>query len=397
VHDPELLERRDVFAAAMPGAKVLLNTEVPADRVWETLPEHVRAHLLARGIRLFVIDASKVAEEAGLGRRINTVMQACYFAASAVLPEDEALALQVGAIERTWGRRGDEVVRRNVRAIEGAARLLTEVEVPGELGPARPRMPTVPDDAPAFVRNVTRALLEGRGDDLPVSAFTVDGTWPTGTSRYEKRALARDIPVWQPDLCVQCNFCSMVCPHAAIRTKVFAPEHAEGAPAGFRSVPETFEAAFSGQRYAVQVAPEDCTGCGLCIEVCPAKDRKHAQTQEGARLRAARCPRREDRPRRVRLLRDDRVGLPRWGRRSTNAARPFACRSLSSRGPAPGCGETPYIRLLTQLYGDRLLDGQRHRLLVDLRRQPADDAVHRSTHTAAARRGSTRFSRTMPR
>ncbi|MFO0638684.1 MAG: pyruvate:ferredoxin (flavodoxin) oxidoreductase [Polyangiaceae bacterium] len=352
VHDPELLERRDVLAAAMPGAKVLLNTEVPADRVWETLPEHVRAHLLARGIRLFVIDASKVAEEAGLGRRINTVMQACYFAASAVLPEDEALALQVGAIERTWGKRGDEVVRRNVRAIEGAARLLTEVEVPGELGPARPRMPTVPDDAPAFVRHVTRALLEGRGDDLPVSAFTVDGTWPTGTSRYEKRALARDIPVWQPDLCVQCNFCSMVCPHAAIRTKVFAPEHAEGAPAGFRSVPETFEPAFSGQRYAVQVAPEDCTGCGLCIEVCPAKD-KHAPRRK-ALVSEPLAPRREaDRDAFAFFESIPSVcldGVP-VDKRSAALRLPL----FEFSGACSGCGETPYIRLLTQLFGDRLL------------------------------------------
>jgi pyruvate-ferredoxin/flavodoxin oxidoreductase len=256
VHDPEFLERRDVLAAAMPGATVLLNTTLPADSVWDALPREVQARLAEQRCRLFVIDGYGVAERAGLGRRINTVMQICCLSLAKVLPLDEAMKHVKRSVEETWGRRGPEVVERNVAALDATLAALHELPVPAGATTARHRRSAVPFSARDFVQRVTRLLLEGRGDELPVSAFPPDGTWPTGTSKFEKRALALEIPIWQPDVCVQCNFCSMVCPHAAIQTKVFDPKELSRAPASFRSVPETFEPLLTGLRYTVQVAPE---------------------------------------------------------------------------------------------------------------------------------------------
>jgi pyruvate-ferredoxin/flavodoxin oxidoreductase len=352
IHDPEFLERRDVLSAAIAGTTVLVNTAIPVGELWDSFPLEVQERLVETGSRLFAIDAYAVAEQAGLERRVNTVMQICFFALSKVLPLDEAMRHVRRSIDETWGRRGAELVRRNVAALEAALPALHEVAIPRAASTERRRRPPVPADAPDFVQRVTRLLLEGRGDDLPVSAFPPDGTWPTGTSRFEKRAIALEIPVWQPDVCVQCNFCSMVCPHAAIQTKVFAPSELERAPAGFRSMPESFEPAFAGMRYAVQVAPEDCTGCGLCIEVCPAKDRL--------------------RPRRKALV-SEPLSIHREAEREAFAffetiesaplsALPIGKRTAAFRlplfefsGACAGCGETPYLRLLTQLFGDHLL------------------------------------------
>jgi len=352
VHDPELLERRDVLGAAMPRATVLLNTAVSPERVWETLTRETQDSLVRHRCRLFVIDGYGVAERAGLGGRINTVMQVCFFALSRVLPMDEAMGHVRRSIEETWGRRGPEVVRRNVVALDAALDALHEVAIPLAATAARHRAPVVPEDAPDFVQRVTRLLLEGRGNDLPVSAFPPDGTWPTGTSKFEKRAIARDIPIWQPDLCVQCNFCSMICPHAAIQTKVFAPSQLAGAPDGFRSVPDTFEPALAGMQYAVQVAPEDCTGCGLCIEVCPAKDRLAPKRKA---LVSSPLAEHRDRERASFAFFEKLQYAP-------ISALPVDKRTAALRlplfefsGACAGCGETPYIRLLTQLFGDHLL------------------------------------------
>ncbi len=352
VHAPEFLERRDVLAAAMPGATVLLNTPLPPGAVWSSLPLEAQQRLIERGCRLFVIDGYGVAERAGLGRRINTVMQSCFFALSKVLPLDEALRHVRRSIEDTWGRRGPEVVKRNVAALDAALAALQELPLPSAVTSERRRAPAVPAQAPEFIQRVTRLLLEGRGDELPVSAFPPDGTWPSGTSQLEKRALALELPIWQPDVCVQCNFCSMICPHAAIQTKVFDPAQLAGAPSSFRSVPESFEPALAGLRYAVQVAPEDCTGCGLCVEVCPAKDRlrprrkalvpeplvdhREAQRESFAFFRSL-----ESAP---------LTGLP-VDKRTAALRLPL----FEFSGACAGCGETPYLRLLTQLFGDRLL------------------------------------------
>ncbi len=352
VHDPELLERRDVLGAAMPGATVLLNTGVAPERVWEGLTRETQDALLRRRCRLFVIDGYGVAERAGLGRRINTVMQVCFFALSRVLPIDDAMAHVRRSIEETWGRRGPEVVRRNVTALEAALSALHEVALPEAATAARRRPPVVPAGAPDFVQRVTRLLLEGRGNDLPVSAFPPDGTWPTGTSKLEKRAIAHDIPIWQPDLCVQCNFCSMICPHAAIRTKVFDPAQLRRAPEGFRATPETFEPGLQGMHYAVQVAPEDCTGCGLCIEVCPAKDRLAPKRKALVSL-----PLEAHRERErasfafFETLQDAPIAALPVDKRTAAFRLPL----FEFSGACAGCGETPYIRLLTQLFGDHLL------------------------------------------
>ncbi|HEX7840784.1 MAG TPA: pyruvate:ferredoxin (flavodoxin) oxidoreductase, partial [Kofleriaceae bacterium] len=352
IHDPEALERRDVLAAAMPGATVLVNTPIAADRVWDALPREVQDQLIARHCRLFVIDGYGVAERAGLGRRINTVMQACFFALSKVLPLDEALGHIRRNLAETFGKRGPEVVRRNVAALDATLEALREVPVPAAPSTERRRLPAVPPAAPDFVQRVTRLLLEGNGDELPVSAFPPDGTWPTGTSRFEKRALALDIPIWQPDLCSQCNFCSMICPHAAIQTKVFAPEALAGAPDGFRSVPEKQEAALSGLRYTVQVAPEDCTGCGLCIEICPARDKKQPRRKAlvSEPLAAHRAAERD-----AFAFFETVPPAPLTALPITKRTAAFRLPLFEFSGACAGCGETPYIRLLTQLYGDRLV------------------------------------------
>ena len=272
VHDPGLLDRLDALDTADVGATVLLNTTVPRERLWDSLSLESQRVLSERNCRLFAIDAGRIAGDHGLARRINTIMSTCFFALSGVLPRDKAIEAVKRSVVDTWGRRGPEIVRRNVDAIDATLAELHEVPL-GPVDATRHRRPAVPAGAPDFVANVTRLLLEGHGDQLPVSAFPPDGTWPTGTSRFEKRAIALDIPIWEPDLCVQCNRCSMICPHAAIRTKVFDPDDAAAAPDGFRHLPEGYTPELEGLEYVVQVAPDDCTGCGLCVEVCPAKDR----------------------------------------------------------------------------------------------------------------------------
>ena len=351
VHDPEFLDRLDVLNTADIGATVLLNTPLPRDRVWAELPVEAQRTLVDRKCRLFVIDATHVAEEHGLGRRVNTIMSTCFFALSGVLPREEALARVKQSVVDTWGKRGPEIVRRNVAAIDATLEQLHEVAL-GEVTAYRHRRPAVPADAPAFVQNVTRLLLEGHGDKLPVSAFPPDGTWPNGTSRYEKREIALEIPIWEPDLCVQCNHCAMICPHTAIRTKVFEPEQATGAPEGFLHVPETVTPELAGLEYVVQVAPDDCTGCGLCVEVCPAKDRTQPR-----RKAINMTPVAEHRDR-ERASFEFFEHIPDVAR-TRIPVKPRTLALLPSlfefSGACAGCGETPYLRLLTQLYGDRLV------------------------------------------
>jgi pyruvate-ferredoxin/flavodoxin oxidoreductase len=351
VHDPGFLERFDVMDRAAQGATVLVNTPVPAEQFWDQLPRRAQEVLVDRDARLWVIDAGRVAEEHGLGRRINTVMSTCFFALSRVLSRDEAIDAVKASVDATWGRRGPEIVRRNVAAIDAALDELHEVTKGGLTGAPRPG-PRIGDDAPDLVRNVTRLLLEGLGDQLPVSAFPPDGTWPTGTSKYERRAIAHEIPIWSPELCVQCNHCAMVCPHAAIRTKVVQPEALTGVPDGFRHVPEAHTAELAGLEYIVQVAPDDCTGCGLCVEVCPAKDRscprhKAIDMEPVAQHRARE---RANWDAYTQLVDVDRARIPVRSRTI-----PLQEPLFEFSGACAGCGETPYLRLLTQLFGDRLV------------------------------------------
>jgi pyruvate-ferredoxin/flavodoxin oxidoreductase len=351
VHAPGLLERNDVMDRVAHGATVLVNTPVAPDRFWDSLPRRAQEVVTERSARLWVIDAGRVAQEHGLGRRINTVMSTCFFALAGVLPRDEAIDAVKASVEATWGRRGPEIVRRNVAAIDAALDELHAV-TPGPVDGASRPGPRIGDDAPDLVRNVTRLLLEGRGDQLPVSAFPPDGTWPTGTSKYERRAIAQEIPVWSPELCVQCNHCAMVCPHAAIRAKVVEPEALAGAPESLRHVPESHTAELAGLEYVLQVAPDDCTGCGLCVEVCPAKDRSRPR-HKAIDMAPVDQHRRVERTNWEAFTRLGDVERARIPVRSRTI--PLQQPLFEFSGACAGCGETPYIRLLTQLFGDRLV------------------------------------------
>ncbi|MFN7148663.1 MAG: pyruvate:ferredoxin (flavodoxin) oxidoreductase [Microthrixaceae bacterium] len=351
VHDPGFLDRLDVLEAVDVGATVLVNSPVPPEQLWDSLPLDAQRILADRQCRLFTIDGYRVAADHGLGRRINTIMSTCFFALSGVLPRSEAIAAVKQSVADTWGRRGPEIVRRNVDAIDATIAELHEVSM-GVPTSTRARRPAVPATAPEFVQNVTRLMLEGHGDRLPVSAFPPDGSWPTGTSRFEKRAIALEIPIWEPDLCVQCNRCSMICPHAAIRTKVFEPAAARNGPDGFRHVPEGFTPELEGLEYVVQVAPDDCTGCGLCVEVCPAKDRTRPKRKAINMAPAAEHRERE------RAAFEFFESVPDVARsRIPDESRTLALLPplFEFSGACAGCGETPYLRLLTQLYGDRLV------------------------------------------
>jgi pyruvate-ferredoxin/flavodoxin oxidoreductase len=351
-HQPKFLDSVDVLGHAAPGATLLLNSPHRPDQLWEQLPLEVQEEILQKEIKIFVIDAYKVAAEAKLGRRINTVMQACFFGISGVLPRKEAISEIKEAITRTYGKKGHELVERNHAAVDDALRHLHPVEIPARATAVRKRPAPVSEAAPDFVRRVTGVMLAGKGDLLPVSAFPVDGTWPVGTSRWEKRSIAAEIPVWDPAICIQCNKCVMVCPHAAIRAKVYAPEALKGAPDTFKSSHYRAHDAFEGSDYTLQVAPEDCTGCSLCVVVCPAKDKSNVKhkaidMEPQPPLRAAERTNYEFF---LNLPDPDRT-LVKPDVKGSQFLQPL----FEYSGACAGCGETPYIKLLTQLFGDRAL------------------------------------------
>ena len=353
-HQWSFLERYEVLDRAAPGATFLLNCPYPPEEAWEHLPLEVQERILELGLRVWVVDGHGVARAAGLGNRINTVMQTCFFALTDLLPVEEAKERIREAIRKTYGRRGQTVLDRNFAAVDGALDALRPLEVdPARHRPeGQPRRPVVPEDAPDFVQRVTRILLEDRGDLLPVSALPADGSFPTGTTRYEKRAIAQEIPIWEPDLCIDCALCSFVCPHAAIRMKVFEPEAEAGAPEGWRSKPWKGKD-LPGARLAIQVAPEDCTGCGICVEVCPARSKEEVKRKAINMESMA-----QHRDREARNF-DFFLGIPDRPRaeaaletvQGTQQVEPL----FEFSGACAGCGETPYLKLLTQLFGDRLL------------------------------------------
>ncbi len=351
-HQPQFMDSYDVLSYAAPGAVFLLNSHYGPDEVWDHLPREAQEQLVAKGLRFYVIDAYAVARATGMGGRINTIMQTCFFAISGVLPRDEAIAKIKEAIKKTYGKKGDEIVRRNWEAVDATLAHLHEVAVPAAATTERRMPPTVPDNAPDFVKSVTAMMMNGAGDLLPVSVFAPDGTWPTATTQWEKRNIAQDIPVWDPDVCIQCNKCALVCPHAAIRAKVYDPACLAGAPDGFQSM--DFRAKdFPGFRYTIQVAPEDCTGCTLCANVCPAKDKsnpKHKALDMSPML-----PLREQEVANYDFFLDlpevDRTAIERIDVKGSQFMRPL----FEYSGACSGCGETPYVKLLSQLFGDRLL------------------------------------------
>jgi len=271
-HQFTFLERYDVMRLACPGATFLLNSPYGPDEIWDYLPRSVQDVLIEKEMRFYVVDGYAVAKETGMGRRINTIMQTCFFALSGVLPTEEAIKQIKLAIKKTYGKRGEAVVEQNYAAVDATLAHLHEVQVPAQATSDFERPPLVPDDAPEFVQSVTAQIIEGLGDELPVSALPVDGTYPTGTTQWEKRNIAAEIPVWDSDICIQCGKCVFVCPHAVIRQKVFGQELMQDAPATFKAVPARYKE-FKDQLFSLQVAPEDCTGCTLCVDVCPVKNK----------------------------------------------------------------------------------------------------------------------------
>ncbi len=350
-HQFGFLERYDVLAAARHGATLLLNAPYAPEQLWNELPRPVQQEILDRKLHVWTIDAAKVASDVGMRGRINTVMQTCFFAISGVLPREQAIEKIKSAVQKTYGKKGQELVERNFAAIDAALAHLHEVPIPGVVTSTLELVPPVTADAPDFVQRVTGAMIAGHGDDLPVSAFPPDGTWPTGTSRYEKRNIAAEIPTWDSKLCIQCNKCALFCPHAAIRAKAYEPSELASAPATFRST-DMKGSDFAGWKFTIQVAPEDCTGCGLCVAVCPAKDKsnpRHKALDMTPQLPLLEAERANysfflDLPEPPR----ERIKLDNKG---TQLCEPL----FEYSGACAGCGETPYIKLLTQVFGDRLL------------------------------------------
>jgi pyruvate-ferredoxin/flavodoxin oxidoreductase len=351
-HQFGLLERMDVLSLAADEAVFLLNCPHDAAEAWSHLPREVQERIIAARVRLFVIAADALAAELGLGGRINTIMQPCFFALSGVLPRDHALEAIRGSIRRTYARRGETVVQRNLEAVDRALGALQEVTVPGRATSTRRRQPAVPETAPDFVRRVTSMIIEGRGDLLPVSALPVDGTFPTGTAKFERRSIAREIPIWDSDLCVDCGLCALVCPHAAVRMKLCTPEDLEGAPEGFRRKPWKGKE-HPGRLLAIQVAPDDCTGCGVCADTCPAR------SKESARHKALDMAPKAEHLDVERAAFDFFLTIPEADRRDIHLDTVKGAQLLEPlfefSGACAGCGETPYLKLMSQLFGDRTI------------------------------------------
>jgi pyruvate-ferredoxin/flavodoxin oxidoreductase len=351
-HQFEFVNRYDMLEHAGEGADFLLNSPYGPAEVWDRLPFEMQEQIVEKGIKLHVIDAYRLAREIGLKGRINTIMQTCFFAITGVLPAEDAIAKIKETIEETYGKKGGEVLQRNFEAVDRALAALDAVPVPAAATAERPRPPVVAPEAPDFVQRVTAVMISNNGDLLPVSAFPVDGTWPVGTSRWEKRNIAAEIPVWDSSICIQCNKCALVCPHAAIRVKVFEPALLSGAPETFKS--SDFRASdYAGFKYTVQVAPEDCTGCSLCVMFCPAKDKanpkhKSINMEPQEPLRQAE---RENYAFFLDLPEPDRTRPRVLDVKSTQFFQPL----FEYSGACAGCGETPYLKLLTQLFGDRIL------------------------------------------
>jgi pyruvate-ferredoxin/flavodoxin oxidoreductase len=351
-HQFEFIDKIDVLEYAAPGAAFLLNAPGEANTVWDRLPREMQQQLIEKNIKFYAIDAYALAKQVGMGGRINTIMQTCFFAISGVLPREEAIAHIKKAIEKTYGKRGPEVVRRNHEVVDHSLAHLHEIPLPKNVNATRNRPPLVSEQAPDFVQKITAVMLAGKGDLLPVSAFPVDGTWPTATAKWEKRNLALEIPVWDTKVCIQCNQCALVCPHAAIRAKVYEGASLADAPSTFKSTAYKGNE-YKGKMFTIQVAPEDCTGCNLCVNVCPAKDRtnpkhKAINMEPQAPLRDAEKDNYNFFLNLPDPVREDIVRLDHKGSQ-------FLEPLFEYSGACAGCGETPYLKLLTQLFGDRLL------------------------------------------
>ena len=350
-HQFNFLERYDMLKYAKEGAVFLLNSMSDKDEVWDTLPGEVQSAIIAKKLKFHVINGYDVAEKTGMGQRVNTIMQTAFFAISGVLPREQAIEEIKHAIEKTYGKRGEAVVKKNFEAVDATIANLHEVKVPAAVNSKTTRRLPVPKEAPDFVRNVLGPMISFDGDDLPVSAMPVDGTYPLGTTQWEKRNLALEIPVWEEDLCIQCGKCVMICPHAVIRHKVYDEKLLADAPETFKHMPSKFKEFSTGFAYTLQVAPEDCTGCTLCVEVCPAKDKS-----EVGRKAINMAPQPALREAEVKNW-DFFMNIPDMDRKLFNPSTIKNSQLLRPlfefSGACAGCGETPYVKLVSQLFGDR--------------------------------------------
>ncbi len=352
-HQWVFVEKLDMLEFAEQGATFLLNSPFGPDEIWDEFPREVQQGIIDKQLKVYCIDATAVAHDTGMGRRTNTIMQTCFFAISGILPRDEAIAKIKDAIKKTYGMKGDEIVRLNFNAVDGTLANLHEVQVPDQVTATKTRPPIVSEQAPDLVKRVISVMMAGKGDLLPVSAFPPDGTWPTATTRWEKRNIALEIPVWDEDLCIQCNKCALVCPHAAIRAKVYEPALLADAPETFKAVDYKAKD-FTGSKYTIQVAPEDCTGCTLCVKVCPARDKSNPKHK--ALDMVLQMPLREQEAANFDFFLD----LPEVDRSLVKLdvkGSQFLQPLFEYSGACEGCGETPYVKLLTQLFGDRALIG----------------------------------------
>jgi pyruvate-ferredoxin/flavodoxin oxidoreductase len=353
-HQPIFLDRYDMLKDLVPGGTFLLNTHFGPDKIWAELPRPVQEGLIKKKVRFYVIDAVSVAKATGMGARINTIMQACFFALSGVLPREEAIEQIKYTIKKTYGRKGEEVVRKNIAAVDQTLANLFEVKVPAQVTSKKELPPPFTADAPKEIAETLGAIYGNRGESLPVSAFSPDGTFPTGTARYEKRNLALEIPVWDEKTCIQCAKCSVICPHACIRIKAYDAKYLQGAPATFKST-DARSPEWKGLKWTLQVAPEDCTGCCLCVEVCPAKNKTEVKLK-AINMRAQPPIRFSERENYNFFL-----ALPEFDRRKVKVGQLRQQQVMQPlfeySGACAGCGETPYLKLMTQLFGDRIVAG----------------------------------------
>jgi pyruvate-ferredoxin/flavodoxin oxidoreductase len=350
-HQWIFLERYDMLSSLVPGGVFLVNSPFGKDEVWDHLPREVQSQLIAKKAKLYAIDAYQVAQDAGMGSRTNTIMQVCFFAISKVLPRDEAIEAIRESIRHTYGRKGEDVVQKNMQAVDATLAHLFEVKIP-ETVSSKTEIPAAFPGAPKFEHDVLGTIYAGRGDELPVSAFSCDGTFPTGTAKWEKRNLALEIPAWDSKICIQCGKCAMVCPHAVIRIKVYDSKELAGAPSTFKAC-DARDKEWAGMKYTIQVAPEDCTGCGVCVDVCPVKNKSEV------RLKAInmvpqpplRAPESENWNFFLKLPELDRRKIKVGTIRQQQVQEPL----FEFSGACSGCGETPYLKLVSQLFGDRAI------------------------------------------
>jgi len=357
-HNPSFLEKYDMLAAAKTGATFLLTSSYGKDVVWDTLPDEVQKQIIEKKLKFYVIDAMSLAQEIGLGARINTIMQVAFFKISNIIPLETALKAIKGAIQKSYGKKGEKIVAMNNAAVDGALAKVYQVTVPGKVTSKIKMRPVVPDDAPEFVKNVTAEIMALRGDKLPTGKFPVDGKWPTGTTKYEKRNIAVNIPVWEPSICIQCGTCSFVCPHATIRIKAYDKKYLDKAPVAFKSA-DAKGKEFAGMKFTVQVAPEDCTGCGVCVQMCPKQEtdaNKQPTGRKAINMSLQEPLRAQERENYAYFLSIPNTD-PKLFKTGSVKGSQLVMPLFEYSGACAGCGETPYVKLLTQLFGDRAMIG----------------------------------------